>query len=234
MSHAGDGGAPSCRVRSQVIVKLSNIVLTPDRPEYVDCEWRVEGVHNEHIVAVGVYYYEATNITEALIRFRQAIEEPFADMSDDEAVRANLSVYGLEEGCDLNQLLGTVATKSDRCVAFPNAFHHRMARFRLLDPSRGGVLRSLVFFLVDPSVRIASTADVPPQQPRWVEREMISSVPGLQCLPEVLVREVMDYVGGTTPEQAHTDRGALRCDHISIVSGVELGRGVARISRSFW
>ncbi len=204
-------------MRCQVIVKLSNIVLTPEQPEYKRGDWRVEGVHNEHIVAVGVYYYDATNIGQSLLHFRRAIDMPYFDISDDDAVTANRKMYGLEEpGCELNQVLGNVVTKSDRCVAFPNVFHHCVAPFRLRDPSRVGVLRSLVFFLVDPSVRIASTADVPPQQPRWLEREMISSVPGLQCLPEVLVREVMDYVGGITPAQARAHRETLARVHESM------------------
>ena len=219
MSHVGDGGVPSCRVRCQVIVKLSNIVLTPDQPEYKGGEWHVEGVRNEHIVAVGVYYYGATNISESLLHFRQAVEKPLFDVSDDEAMLEFTSMYGLEErGCELNQLLGTVVAKSDRCVVFPNILHHRVSPFRLRDPSRSGVLRSLVFFLVDPIIRIASTADVPPQQLRWLEREMLSSVPGLQCLPEVLVREVMSYIGGVTPAQARTHRKTLQDEHRSMVS----------------
>ncbi len=215
------GDVPSCRVRCQVIVKLSNIVLTPEQPEYKGGEWRVEGVHNEHIVAVGVYYYDATNISEARMHFRQPVDMPEYDISDDDAVYANLTQYGLEEPeCELNQLLGTVAAKSDRCIAIPNAFHHCVEPFRLRDPSRGGSIRSLVFFLVDPLFRSASTADVPPQQPRWLEREMLSSVPGLQCLPEVLVREVMAYVGGITSAQARTQREALQTEHRTIVSSV--------------
>ena len=232
-------------MRCQVIVKLSNIVLTPEqrkfrvgewRVEYWGGEWRVEGGLNEHIVAVGVYYSDATNISEPELRFRSSVKEPIYDGSDDEAARANItrSVFGLEGGHKLVQSLGIVETKSDRCIAFPNFFHHCGTPVGLLDRSRSGVLRSLVFFLVDPSVRIASTADVPPQQPRWLEREMISSVPGLQCLPEVLVREVMAYVGGITPQQACTHRKALQTEHITIVRTLFDERMRGRESEGEW
>ena len=197
----------------QVIVKLPNIVLTPDEPEYYGCDWLVEGIHNEHIIAVGVYYYDASNVSEAQLHFRQEVCVSGLTAWDRESVRA---IFGLREGLALNQLLGTVATKSDRCIVFPNVLRHRLSPFHLLDPSRGGVLRSLVFLLVDPSVRIASTANVPPQQRAWVEREVLSSVRGLQCLPEVLVREVMDYVGGITPAQARAHRETLARVHESM------------------
>ncbi len=213
MSHAGDGGVPSCvcRVRCQVIVKLSNIVLTPEQPEYKGGDWHVEGILNEHIVASGVYYYDATNISESLLHFRQPVLVD--DCYEFDAGRAR-AVFGPGRGLGRVHLLGAVVAQSDRCIAFPNVFRHRVAPFHLLDPSRGGALRSLVFLLVDPAFRIPSTADVPPQQPQWVEREMLSSVPGLQCLPEVLVREVLAYVGGITPEQARAHSQMLQLERV--------------------
>lgn len=39
------------------------------------------------------------------------------------------------------------------------------------DPSRAGYRKILVFFLVDPSVKILSTAQVPPQQKSWFKEE---------------------------------------------------------------
>ncbi|BDD57675.1 hypothetical protein MAP00_003021 [Monascus purpureus] len=48
----------------QVIVKLANIELTPEKPEYDGGSWHVEGQLNEHICASAVYYYDIENITE--------------------------------------------------------------------------------------------------------------------------------------------------------------------------
>ncbi|CAF4827612.1 unnamed protein product, partial [Rotaria sp. Silwood2] len=49
----------------QVIVKLANIVLTPDNPKYPGGVWHVEGMENEHIVATGIFYYFNSNITQS-------------------------------------------------------------------------------------------------------------------------------------------------------------------------
>ncbi|KAG9024292.1 hypothetical protein FS837_005422, partial [Tulasnella sp. UAMH 9824] len=42
----------------QVIVKLANIHLTPEKPEYPGGSWHVEGMANERIVASSIYYYD--------------------------------------------------------------------------------------------------------------------------------------------------------------------------------
>ncbi len=43
---------------SLVIVKLANIVLTPEKPRYEGGSWHVEGMMNERIVSSGIYYYQ--------------------------------------------------------------------------------------------------------------------------------------------------------------------------------
>ncbi len=209
-------------VRCQVIVKLSN----RHPANKGGLEWRVEGIRNEHIVAVGVYYYDANNVSEGRMYFRQDVSIPDSKWSYQDV----LSIFGFnrEVPRSHNQFLGTVATKSDRCIAFPNVLRQQSGPMHLLDSERGGVLRSLVFLLVDPSVRVPSTADVPPQQRAWVEREMSSSVPGLLalCLPEVLVREVMAYVGGgggITREEARTHREKLEADR-KLIAGKKMSR----------
>jgi hypothetical protein len=64
----------------------------------------------------------------------------------------------------LNQNLGSIITKSGRAIAFPNLYQHCVAPFSLLDNSKPGHRKILVFFLVDPAYHILSTALVPPQQ----------------------------------------------------------------------
>ena len=54
----------------QVIVKLANIHLTPESPEYKGGVWHVEGMQNESIVASGIYYYDNNNISESRLSFR--------------------------------------------------------------------------------------------------------------------------------------------------------------------
>lgn len=54
----------------QVIVKLSSIELTPEKPGYEGGNWHIEGMLNEHIAATALYYYDVENVTESRISFR--------------------------------------------------------------------------------------------------------------------------------------------------------------------
>ncbi|MVU83485.1 DUF4246 family protein [Nocardia sp. ET3-3] len=146
----------------QVIVKLANIHLTPDQPEYPGGSWHVEGMMNERIVSTALYYWDTDNITDSSLSFRTAIDDPDYEQNDSPGMR---DVYGLEDEDALNQLLGSVPTHADRCLAFPNILQHRVSPFRLADPTRPGHRKILAFFLVDPTVKITSTSDIPPQQP---------------------------------------------------------------------
>ncbi|MEV0975218.1 DUF4246 domain-containing protein [Streptomyces sp. NPDC049915] len=148
--------------RLQIIVKLATIHLTPDKPEYPGGSWHVEGMLNERIVSTGIYYWDSENITESRLSFRAALDDPDYEQSDDNGMR---EVYGLENEDALNQMLGSASTPAGRCLAFPNILQHRVGSFRLADPTRPGHRKILAFFLVDPSEKIVSTSDVPPQQP---------------------------------------------------------------------
>ncbi|GIJ97934.1 hypothetical protein Aspvir_000040 [Aspergillus viridinutans] len=55
---------------NKVIVKLANIKLTPEKPEYEGGSWHIEGQLNEHICATAIYYYDGENITESTLTFR--------------------------------------------------------------------------------------------------------------------------------------------------------------------
>ncbi|MEE4489075.1 DUF4246 domain-containing protein [Streptomyces sp. BE230] len=148
--------------RLQVIVKLATIHLTADDPEYPGGSWHVEGMLNERIVSTGIYYWDSENITESRLSFRAALDDPRYEQNDDNGLR---EVYGLEDEDALNQTLGSASTPAGRCLAFPNILQHRVGSFRLADPTRPGSRKILAFFLVDPSEKIVSTSDVPPQQP---------------------------------------------------------------------
>ncbi|MBM7439343.1 hypothetical protein JOC24_002765 [Streptomyces sp. HB132] len=146
----------------QVIVKLASICLTPDKPEYTGGSWHVEGMLNERIVSTGIYYWDSENISGSRLSFRAALDDPDYEQNDDNGLR---EVYGLENEDALNQAPGSAATPAGRCLAFPNILQHRVGSFRLADPTRPGSRKILAFFLVDPSEKIVSTSDVPPQQP---------------------------------------------------------------------
>jgi hypothetical protein len=159
----GDTARVDLRARRlQVIVKLATVHLTPDKPEYPGGSWHVEGMMNERIVSTGIYYWDSENITESRLSFRAAVSDPAYEQNDRDGVR---EVYGLADEDAMNQVLGSAETRAGRALAFPNILQHHVDPFRLADPSRPGHRKILVFFLVDPSMTIISTSDVPPQQP---------------------------------------------------------------------
>ncbi|CAF2776740.1 unnamed protein product [Rotaria sp. Silwood2] len=174
----------------QVIVKLANIVLTPDNPKYPGGVWHVEGMENEHIVATGIFYYFNSNITQSDLQFRTVIREPDYQQSDDRGVR---TVYGLTNEGPLNQILGEIITQENRCIVFPNIYQHRVAPFQLEDRTQSGYRKILVFFLVDPSIRILSTANVPPQQSHWMTN-IIRTISPFDQLPSIIVNKIMSYI----------------------------------------
>jgi hypothetical protein len=44
---------------------------------------------------------------------------------------------------------------------------HRVSHFSLIDPTKPGHRRFIALWLVDPNIRVISTANVPPQQQSW-------------------------------------------------------------------
>ncbi|WP_395366532.1 DUF4246 domain-containing protein [Streptomyces sp. YH02] len=192
--------------RLQVIVKLATIHLTPDKPEYQGGSWHVEGMMNERIVSTGIYYWDSENITESRLSFRAALDDPDYEQNDDNGLR---DVYGLENEDALNQILGSASTPAGRCLAFPNILQHRVGSFRLTDPSRAGHRKILAFFLVDPSERIVSTADVPPQQP-WADTSTMT-LEQAKDFREQLMRERKFFVDEHNEELY--EREFSLCEH---------------------
>ena len=200
----------------QVIVKLANIVLTPDNPAYPGGSWHVEGMANERIVATGLYYYACENITESRLAFRSAVgagedapRGPFGHYQQGDS-RGWRVAYGFGRADAMSQPLGHVCAEAGKCVAFPNVYQHRVEPFRLADPSKPGVRKILCFFLVDPETRILSTTDVPPQQREWALEE-VENLPCLQKLPAELRCMIAEHVAENmlTRAQAEEHRAKL-------------------------
>lgn len=173
-----------CGHRLQVIVKLANIILTPENPTYNGGTWHVEGMLNEHIIASGIYYYQSENISESKLKFRTTVHEP----DDDEKYEYD---YYFES--PLNQYQGALITQEDRCIVFPNVMQHCVAPFELIDKQKPGVRKILVFFLVDPNHRIISTINVPPQQQLWYLKVLLK-IRAFGNMPEELISHILDYL----------------------------------------
>ena len=171
----------------QIIAKLSSIELTPETPDYPGGNWHLEGMCNEHIVATSIYYYDVDNIPESRLRFRQEASLDEAGLTYQQDDHDPLAViFGCETMRDepAVQEIGSVVTCEGRLIAFPNTLQHRLDPFTLVDRTKPGHRRVLVLWLVDPHYRIASTANVPPQQPDWCVEPSAEVVAGQMSLEE--------------------------------------------------
>ncbi|KAJ5097265.1 hypothetical protein N7456_007986 [Penicillium angulare] len=170
----------------QIIVKLANIELTPEKPEYGGGSWHIEGQLNERICATAIYYYDCENITESTLGFRQRMDEnAFEEVSyEQERHEFVQQVYGMppewvnQSIGPVTQHLGSVTCREGRLLTFPNILQHCVSPFSLADPSKPGHRKILALFLVDPHMRIISTANIPPQQEGWgkEKRELVQGV----------------------------------------------------------
>ena len=176
----------------QVIVKLSNILLTPENPKYEGGVWHVEGMENEDIVATGIYYYDNENITTSELNFRQNVEEPPYEQGDDQGVAA---IYDLHNEQALVQEIGFIHSQDGRCIAFPNIYQHRVSPFSLEDSTKNGHRKILVYFLINPKKKIISTSNILPQQKEWLLKYFID----LKCFGEMpneiceLISEFLEF-----------------------------------------
>lgn len=156
---------------------------------------RADMLPSSDIVATSIYYYSVYNCTESAISFRG---EADLDMSSPGSGPLS-TVYGASTVRDepAYQTLGTVKTPQNRLLAFPNTLQHRVHPFKLADSLQKGHCRFLVLWLVDPHYRVASTANVPPQQHDWIAPETIDKVleqAGLaQELQDMITEHTDDY-----------------------------------------
>ncbi|KAF8971362.1 hypothetical protein BDZ97DRAFT_1901571 [Flammula alnicola] len=153
----------------QIIVKLANIELTPEKPEYDGGSWHVEGQLNEHIVATALYYHSCSNITPSSLAFRQTFDRGDAsDISHEQDHHDWLKVvFGCEQYGPAIQDVGRVETREGRLLTFPNILQHRVGPFKLADPTKPGHRKIVALFLVDPNIKVISTRHVPCQRQDW-------------------------------------------------------------------
>ncbi|OAJ38660.1 hypothetical protein, variant [Batrachochytrium dendrobatidis JEL423] len=195
----------------QVIVKLTNIQLTPSKPKYDEGNWHIEGPINESIVAIGLYYYDVENITTPKLDFRVAVYcfdyQGASDMYWKD-------VYGIiDRESPRNQYIGSLEVPNGRCVVYPNRYQHKEQSFELADPTQPGHCKILTFFVVNPSCRIVSIAHVAPQQPQWYN----SSLDKTPILPE-LWNDATQYIQGVqSPAKAKRYRDELTNDRTRII-----------------
>ena len=118
------------------------------------------------------------------------------------------------------QGIGSVITKTHRCIAFPNSCQHQVQPFRLEDPTKPGHRKILVFFLVDPTKRVLSATDVAPQQREWVTEAMYhagQTSPFVKLPVELLAMILSENEGPMTRSEAEKYRDELMSERVVAV-----------------
>lgn len=118
------------------------------------------------------------------------------------------------------QNVGSAVTQEGRCLAFPNIYQHLVSPFSLRDKAKPGHRKILVFFLVDPNVRIPSTSDVGPQQEAWI-RAAVEGTQLWQRLPPELHEIIWEKLDAVTEEQARAYREQLMEERTAFVGTVD-------------
>jgi len=189
--------------RLQAIVKIGSILLTPERPDFEGGNWHIEGMANERVVATAIYYFDSENIQGDRLRFRQAVDLDTMDFAQDDDAGAHI-MYGIHREEAMVQDVGDIATPQGRVMVFPNIYQHSVAPFSLVDKTKPGHRSVLVFFLVDPTRRITSTAHVPPQDPSWYRPETVDMM--MKEFPVELRDEVRKNLSHITRDMAEEHR----------------------------
>ncbi|CAA7268673.1 unnamed protein product [Cyclocybe aegerita] len=195
--------------------------------------WHVEGQLNEHICATALYYYSNVNITDSTLAFRQQSNaEDATEMPYEQDEHAFLTdIFGCRNYEPGVQNVGGVHTREGRLLTFPNILQHQVQPFGLKDSTKPGHRKILALFLVDPHMRVLSTANVPPQQKEWWVERLDEVRTGLDKLPRELKDEVFNEVKDGFPislkeakelrEELMEERKAFEIKHDSAFKAIE-------------
>jgi hypothetical protein len=129
-------------------------------------------------------------------------------------------MYGIGNEESSVQELGGVETFPGRLLAFPNVMQHKVSPFELEDKAKPGHRKILVAFLVDPHIRVISTANVPPQRQDWWSEEMRNVEP-LADLPEELFDMIMNEIIPVSWDEAVEYRQQLMDERGLVNDGVD-------------
>ena len=161
------------RENCQVIVKIQEVNLDQNNQILDEGSWHLEGTKYERIVATGIYYYGMENIRDNYLNFR-------VNLADGTENGLSYHQYcfkyvehhtGIVEQDGHNLNIGQIQTKEDLCLIWQNNLQHKVSDIVLEQINQSGTRKILVFFLVDTSERILSTADVVEPQSAYIDIE---------------------------------------------------------------
>lgn len=109
----------------QVVVKMTSIELSPEKPDFPGGKWHIDGRMNEQICGTAVYYLDSENIASSNLSFRMQTD---TDLKYNEGWDIG---QGLIDWIDANygasfqagpclQNYGSVETRQGRVLCFPN------------------------------------------------------------------------------------------------------------------
>ena len=163
----------SLRENCQVIVKIQEVNLNQNNPILDEGSWHLEGTKYERIIATGIYYYGMENIIDNYLNFR-------VNLADGTENGISYHQYcfkyvehhtGIVEQNGHNLNIGQIQTKEDLCLIWQNNLQHKVSDIVLEQINQSGTRKILVFFLVDTSERILSTADIVEPQSAYIDIE---------------------------------------------------------------
>jgi hypothetical protein len=169
----------------QAIVKFASTELKPGQ-KYEGGKWHLEGIKEEHIISTGIWYFDIKNITESKLSFRTCL--PSGRDQELEYQQCNhdyvLNHYGLDSTMSANITLGSIKCEEGKAVVFPNFFQHKIEPFELVDNTKPGHRKVMVIFLIDPSFKLPSTANVEnsmTEEQALYYREVMTFVKGFEA-----------------------------------------------------
>ncbi|KAK6502362.1 hypothetical protein TWF506_002943 [Arthrobotrys conoides] len=161
----------------KIVVRMVQIELDPKKVRYMYAggEWHMEGMANERIVASGIYQYSQENVTNCCIQFR--LKEYYTDE------------YHFKPINGYTEFVGSMRLPGNRAITYPNTFESRISDFSLIDKTKPGHIKLLIFNLCDPfGHEIPSTRTIRPQQPDQYENLLRTTRLGI--LPEEIYQEI--------------------------------------------
>lgn len=202
----------------QCVLEAVRIDLTPEDPDYRGEAAHLIGLLNEHIAATARFYIDVQNVTDLKLTFLAELNFQKFKEEDISEYRREFGDGVDDENRDLDhRLLGSVPVKTGRMLAWPNTLLHCHEPFSIKEmfenspdddaegdwkktpekEKQSGHILYIDIHLVDPTYRILSTRNVPPQQPRWWWLRVVAPILKARGLPQELVDKILENVDDT-------------------------------------
>ncbi|KAI0094474.1 hypothetical protein BDY19DRAFT_879129 [Irpex rosettiformis] len=189
-----------------VVVRMTEIYLRPDRPYQGASAWRAEGMLNEHIVACAYICIAANNARPLSIDYRMPVQTPLNSIPGD--TEATQQTWGLRQGAPSHQYLGRSTLTPGRIVSFPNIYQTQFSSTSLIDPYKEGSMTVLGLYLMDPDFpnvmddgEVLTTSSVPPQDIKWLHRALEDYLP--IKIPMEIIDNIVDQVDWLMSEEEY-------------------------------